>query len=251
MAKISKAAWDLVRDQKVFITPNILKLYVEIQALLSHPETLAEAFSLYASKPIPTPGSVPVKYVRSNPNKISTAVPIEIATTALNAAIQSENLPLCLDIVEKTVCTTSYKRAKVVRRALIPGVGLSLAPIAAYSVASQFSLFQESMSSANATGVAFAGVLAYVGATSTIGIVALTTANDHMDRVTWAGGTPLRERWIREDERQMLDLIAAAWGFKESWRRGEEEGPEWQALKELVAIRGMVLDKVELMEGME
>ncbi|KAI4155888.1 MAG: hypothetical protein LQ340_000668 [Diploschistes diacapsis] len=253
MANISKTIWDLVRDPKVFITPSILKTYVNIQALLSHPETLAEVFSLYASKPIPTPssGPNPIQYVPSNPNNLSTAIPLDVATTALSAAVRSENLPLALDIIDRTVCTTSYKRAKFVKQALIPTTGLALAPVAAYSLATQFSLFQQSMPSANATGLAFAGFLTYAGATATIGIVALTTANDNMDRVTWAGGMPLRERWVREDERAMLDLVAAAWGFKESWKRGEEEGPEWQALKELIGIRGMVLDKVELMEGME
>ena len=122
--------------------------------------------------------------------------------------------------------------------------GVAIGPVAAYSLASQFDAVQESLSSANATGIALAGILTYLVATVTIGGVAVTTANDHMDRVTWASGMPLRERWLREEERGMLDLVAAAWGFKESWRRGEEEGAEWQALKELIGLRGMVLDKV-------
>ena len=79
----------------------------------------------------------------------------------------------------------------------------------------------------------------------------MTTANDHMERVTWANGTPLRERWLREEERQMYDLVAAAWGFKEGWKRGEEEGEDWMALRELIGMRRMMLDRVELMEGME
>lgn len=102
-----------------------------------------------------------------------------------------------------------------------------------------------------ATNVAFAGILAYVGFTATIGMVAVTTANDQMDRVTWATGMPLRERWLKEEERAALDRVAGAWGFKETWRRGEEEGREWEELREWIGRRGMVLDRVELMEGME
>jgi len=102
-----------------------------------------------------------------------------------------------------------------------------------------------------ATNVAFAGILAYVALTGTIGFVAVTTANDQMDRVTWATGTPLRERWLREEERAMIDRVAGAWGFKEKWRRGEEEGSDWAGLREFTGLRGMVLDRVELMEGME
>ncbi len=103
----------------------------------------------------------------------------------------------------------------------------------------------------SATGVAFAGIFTYVAATTTIGYVAITTANDQMDRVTWAIGMPLRERWLREDERGAVDRVAGAWGFKERWRRGDEEGEEWEALREWIGMRGMVLDKSELLEGME
>jgi hypothetical protein len=34
-------------------------------------------------------------------------------------------------------------------------------------------------------------------------------------------------------------------------KRGEEEGVDWEDLREWVGRRGMVLDKVELMDGME
>ena len=102
-----------------------------------------------------------------------------------------------------------------------------------------------------ATQIAFVGILAYVGFTATIGVVAVATANDQMDRVTWATGMPLRERWLREEERAMLDRVAVAWGFKESSKRGEEEGQYWEDLREWVGLRGMVLDRVGLMEGME
>ena len=97
----------------------------------------------------------------------------------------------------------------------------------------------------------FAGLLAYIGFTTTLGMVAITTANDHMNRVTWETGTPLRERWLREEERAMVDRVACAWGFQDLWRRGEEEGRDWQTLRDWIRMRRMVLDKVELMEGME
>jgi hypothetical protein len=61
----------------------------------------------------------------------------------------------------------------------------------------------------------------------------------------------LRERWLREEERAGLDKIVMAWGFKETLRRGEEEGIEWEELKYWCGVRGMVLDAVQLMAGME
>ena len=123
--------------------------------------------------------------------------------------------------------------------------------MAAYAVASNFSALQGAMDAAVATNTAFAGILAYVGVTASIGAVALATANDQMRRVTWAPGVPLRRRWLREDERAALDRIACAWGFQEKARQGEEDGPEWNTLREYIAGRRMVLDRTELMPGME
>ena len=102
-----------------------------------------------------------------------------------------------------------------------------------------------------ATGIAFAGIITYTASVSSIGYVAVTTANDQMDRVVWAQGVPLWERWVREEERAAIDKLAGAWGFQSLEKRGEEEGEEWESLREFVGMRGMVLDKVELMEGME
>ncbi len=79
---------------------------------------------------------------------------------------------------------------------------------------------------------------------------AITTTNDHMERVTWAPGIPLRERWLREEERAAVDKVAISWGFK-GGRQGEEQGVEWEGLREWCGLRGMILDKTELMEGME
>jgi len=94
-------------------------------------------------------------------------------------------------------------------------------------------------------------MLTYVGCVGSIGFIALTTANDQMERVTWAKGMPLRERWLREEERAAIDKVAMSFGFSESEKRGDEEGPEWEEFKEWCGVRGMVVDAVELMDGME
>ena len=249
--RLSDTAYKIVEDPKVFISPRILEIYVNIQSLLGQPDTLSRVLWLYANKPVPKPGTAPIKYTTANPASLAAAVPVKTANEALTAAIQSKNLPLCLDIINTSVCATAFRRTKIFKRAVIPLLGFSLAPLAAYTLASQISVYQDTMSPEMATNVAFAGILAYVALTGTIGVVAVTTANDQMDRVTWATGTPLRERWLREEERAMIDRVAGAWGFKETWRRGEEEGPDWDGLKEFTGLRGMVLDRVALMEGME
>ena len=248
---MSAAANSIIANPTVFITPKILQSYVNIQAMLERPEFLGKALALYARKPIPKPDAIPVQYLPANPDKASSAVPLSVANTALTVAINARNLPLCLDILKATVCTSAFQKNKLTRKAILPLSAFALAPFAIYTFASQLSVYQESMSTDMATKVAFAGILAYVCFTGTIGVVAVTTANDQMDRVTWATGMPLRERWLREDERAMLDRVAGAWGFKESWRRGEEEGQDWEALREWIGLRGMVLDRVGLMEGME
>ena len=107
------------------------------------------------------------------------------------------------------------------------------------------------MSPAYAQNVAFAGIMTYLATISGLGYVVVTTANDQMERVTWAKGVPLWERWVREEERAALDRVAGKWGFEDPLRRGDEEGAEWEGLREFVGVRGMVLDRAELMEGME
>lgn len=249
--QVSKAAYDIVTSPQVFITPLLLAKYVDTQALLGRPDTIPSIFLLYASKPVPRAKTSPIEYTASNPSKASSAVPLSTASNALDAAIDAKNLPICLDVINTTVCASAFRRAKFVRRALIPILGAAMAPAAAYSAASQWAAWQDTLDSQMARNIVFAGLLAYVSFTGTIGVVAATTSNDQMDRVTWASGTPLRERWLREEERAMVDRVACAWGFHESWKRGEEEGPEWQKLREWAGLRGMVVDKVELMEGME
>ena len=248
---ISSTAYSIVTDPRVFITSGILATYIHTQSLLGRPQSFPYILDLYASKRIPQPGRVPIEYKDANPNRASSAVPLVVAHTALKAAIAAKDLPLCLSIIDISVCTSAYRRNKILRHALMPFSGLALAPAAAYVLAAHLAQYQHSMDHQVATNTAFVGILAYIGFTTMIGFVAITTANDQMDRITWATGIPLRERWSREDERALVDQVAGAWGFQDETKRGEEEGGDWEALREWALMRGMVLDKPELMTGME
>lgn len=248
---LSKLVYRIIVHPPVFITPELLQSYITIQCLLNRPRSFPEIFSLYATKRIPQADTTPVTYKTPNPNRARFAVPKPSADMALEAAIKIKDLDLALAVIETTYATPAFRRSKFLRKGLVPLTGLALAPVAAYSVASQLAMQQDTMEPQLATNVAFAGILAYVGFTATIGIVAVTTANDQMDRVTWVLGTPLRERWLREEERAAIDKVACAWGFKDRWKRGEEEGEEWDRLREWIGRGRMVLDRPELMEGME
>ena len=249
---LSRLSNQLLSEPKIFITPRILQAYVSIQSILKRPEHFPEAFSLYATKPIPRPSSFPITYSRANPRSHKNAIAESIADLALEAVIARKNLPLALSIIDTTFCAPAFYRSKILRKAAMPMGGLALAPIASYAIAAYFAQhYQNTMDPGMATNLAFAAILSYIGFTAIIGIVAVTTANDQMVRVTWAGGMPLRERWLREEERAALDRVAVAWGFKEEWKRGMEEGAEWESLREFIGRRGMVLDASNLMQGME
>ncbi|KAL2001319.1 hypothetical protein VTN02DRAFT_1919 [Thermoascus thermophilus] len=248
---ISQLANELLRDEKVFISPGALEYYTKIQTLVKNAEHFPEIFALYANKPVPQANSSPIKYRPQDPKSVNNAVPSELANMALDVAIDQKNLPLVLAIIDNTFCAPAFYRAKVFKKAALPLSGLAAAPAASYAVASWASTLQNTMDPSTATGIAFAATLAYIGFTSSVGIIAITTANDQMERVVWLPGMPLRQRWLREEERAALDKVACAWGFKDPWRRGEEEGEEWEALREFIGIRGMILDKSDLMEGME
>ncbi|OCK80662.1 hypothetical protein K432DRAFT_297195 [Lepidopterella palustris CBS 459.81] len=248
---LSSLAYSLLKHPPVYITPSILSAYITTQSILHRPATFPEAFSLYARKPIPKPSTSPIQYRTQSTTAVTAAIPSPIAAAALSAAIAARSLPLALSVIETSYRAPAFRRAKLLRKALPPLVGATLAPVAAYTLASQLSMYQNTMDGSTATMIAFAGILTYVSATATIGVVAVTTANDQMERVTWATGMPLRERWLREEERAAIDRVAGAWGFKELWKRGEEEGEDWEFLREWIGVRGMVLDKTELLEGME
>lgn len=249
---ISKKSEEIVRHRNVFITPAILKAYVEVQSFLQQPSSFPDVFRLYAEKPVPrVQGSSEIAYSPASPDKINAAIDSTTAIVALTSAIQSHNLPLAIDVITTSFSTPAFKKSKIIRQAAIPIAGLAVAPLAAYALSTSFSSMQQTMDPSTASGVAFAGIMTYIGAVSMVGYVAVTTANDQMDRVTWASGVPLWERWIREEERAAIDRVASAWGFKDPEKRGEEEGEEWESLREWVGVRGMVLDRVSLMEGME
>lgn len=243
----------IIQAPTVFITQEIIQRYIALQVLLGRPQQFPQVLRLYRQKPVPrsTTSAPYVTYSEQNADSPSTAVLPETADAALQGAIDLHDLPLALSVIDETYCTKSYMRSKFLRSALIPVAGAVFTPLAAYSLASRFALIQNTMDNSYATGVAMAGILTYASAVGTIGYVALTTANDQMMRVTWAQGVPLWERWMREEERAALDRVAQAWGFKVMDKWGEEEGFDWNELKERIGLRGMVLDKVELMEGME
>lgn len=248
---VSEKAEEIMRHPDVFITPNVLKSYVQLQSLLHEPSSFPDVFDLYARKPAPKLTGDKVTYSAASPEQIKSAVPSETAQEALAAAIEVHQLPLAIDIISTSYCTPAFKKAKTFKQAAFPIAGLAVAPLGAYTLSQSFSHLQQTMDTGTATGIAFAGIMTYVGAVAMTGYVAVTTSNDQMDRVTWASGVPLWERWVREEERAAIDQLAGAWGFKDIDKRGEEEGEEWEALREWIGSRGMILDRVSLMPGME
>jgi len=248
---LSTLAYKIITHPPVFITSHMLASYVALQSALQRPTTFPEIFELYARKPTPVPGSSPVKYKTPNPKSSKQAISPGIADRALEAAIESTDLHLALAVIETTYATPAFQWNKFVTKALPGLTALGLAPAAALTLASQIPSVTNAADPTQMTIVAFASILTYVTAAGTLGFVAITTRNDQMERVTWIPGLPLRARWSREEERAALDKVAMAWGFKEVSRRGEEEGEEWEDLKEWCGIRGMILDRVSLMEGMQ
>ncbi|KAL4899559.1 hypothetical protein BDW74DRAFT_163390 [Aspergillus multicolor] len=242
---------ELLTDEKLFISSEALSCYVKIHTLLKRPEHFPEIFHLYANKPIPEENSSPIKYLQPNPKSINSAIPVDLANMALDVAIEQRNLGLVLAVIDNTFCTAAFRRAKFFRKAAAPLGILASTPLGCYVAATWAASFQNTMDPSTATAIAFAATLAYVGGTSSIGVLAIMTANDQMERVVWLPGVPLRERWLREEERAALDRVALAWGFKDIYMRGEEEGEEWESLREFIGMRGMILDKTDLMHGMQ
>ncbi|KAI1269188.1 hypothetical protein F5Y18DRAFT_373871 [Xylariaceae sp. FL1019] len=249
--KISETAYLILAHPPVRITTALLEQYITIQSKLVKPETLPKAFQLYASKPIPKEGSTPLTYNTPNPNRPEAAPEAQVIDQALNTAIEARNLDAAVAIIDSTYATKAFIRSKLLRVGLLPFTFISLTPLAAYGIARNFSGLQETMDNKSATAMMFAGILAYVGFTASLGIITITTVNDQMKRVSWAPGIPLRKRWTREEERAAFDKVACAWGFQEEWRQGLESGEEWEALKEYLGHKGMILDRTELMEGMD
>ncbi|KAE8145997.1 hypothetical protein BDV25DRAFT_144125 [Aspergillus avenaceus] len=233
---LTQITYDILTDAKVFISPEALACYTKIQTLLKRAEHFPEIFHLYAHKPVPEENSSPVKYHKANPKDINSAIPTNLAEMALDVAIEQKNLSLVLAITDNTFCASAFQRAKIFKKAAVPLGGLAAAPAACYAAASWAATLQNTMDPSTATGIAFAASLAYVGGVSSVGFLAITTANDQMERVTWQPGVPLRHRWLREEERATMDRVALAWGFKDVYMRGEEEGEEWETLREFIEI---------------
>ncbi|CAK7197503.1 hypothetical protein SEUCBS139899_000150 [Sporothrix eucalyptigena] len=248
--QISDAAYAIADEPRVFLTPALLEQYVQIQARLGRPESLPHVLDLYASKPAPKMEGSEIKYVPQNARRPASAVATTVAELALDVALTAKNLDAAVGVVEHTFAAPAFIRAKLLKKGFLPAFVVVGVPMATYILASQLAEAQTNMDTTTATSLAFAAILAYIGFTGTIGVVANTTANDQMKRVTWAPGTPLRERWLREEERAALDSVACAFGFREAHRYGEEEGAEFQALREYIMRKGMLLDQIELMEGM-
>ncbi|KAK5053971.1 hypothetical protein LTR84_001933 [Exophiala bonariae] len=248
---LAELTWKLARDPKVFIGPDILTIYTRVQCLLGKPEYLPEIFNLYAHKKIPVRDSSPVTYSNPWSRLPKYAVPEAMAYLALQAAIVKKNLPLALAIIDTTVATPAYLAQRVLSRAAIPLLGVAALPAVAYAGASWVAKTQNTMDYEMAKYTSIAAAMAYIGTLSTIGFVAITTSNDQMERVVWRPGTHLNQRWLREDERKAFDRLALAWGFENKGRWGEEVGEDWQTLRDECGARSMILDKTDLMEGMQ
>lgn len=248
---VSKLSNAIVKDEKVFISPEALAAYTKTHALLRKPEHFPEIFHLYANKPVPEANSHPIKYSTPNPKSINNAIPTDLANLALDIAIETKNLGLVVGVIDQTFCAPAFHRSKVFRKASFPILGLGCAPAACYGIASWLSTMQVAMDPAMAKGIMVSCIFTYVFGTSSLALLSILTHNDQMERVVWIPGVPLRQRWLREEERAALDRVAVAWGFKDISMRGEEEGEEWESLREFIGLRGMILDKTDLMPGMQ
>jgi hypothetical protein len=244
--------YHLLRDPKVNITLPALRFYTNTQCLLGKPEYLPEIFHLYASKPLATQSSSNISFKPpSRPWLPRLAVPLPLAELALTTAIHKRDMGLAVAITDTTVATPSYRLRRFLQQAMPKISLLSVVPLTAWTIASWAATYQNTFDPVTAKQMALMGGLAYVGTFGTVGYVAVTTWSDHHDRVHWQVGKPLGRRWLEEDERLFLDRIAQAWGFEERKRRGEEQGEEWEALRDTCGLRGMVLDKTEFLEGMQ
>lgn len=248
--KISQAAYDMVASPNVILTTEILDLYVDIQSKLAQPSSIPDVFELFATKPQPKKSGEAVTYKKVNANRASAAIDLEVADKALSAAMAAKDLDAAIGIVEACYTGKPFLKQKLLKAASLPAILTVATPFAAYTIAHQFAVAHYNVDPATATKITFAAGMAYVIFTGSLGLIAKATVADHMVRVTWANGMPLRDRWLREEEREALDKIAQAWGFRETWRHGEEGGTEWACLREYIGQKGMVLDRVEFMEGM-
>jgi len=212
-AELAKLAFTIINHPSVFISEDVLAAYVDLAVCLRQLINLPAAFALYAKKPYFRPGSsTPSKTYPTLPKY---AVPDKTASKALDAAVSTKDMELALDIINTTYGAPAYRWNKIIRKAAPAGAAALLSPAAVYILSQQAAKYQDVVDQGLAAKYAFAGLLAYLGFTASIGLVALTTANDQMERVTWLVGTPLSRRWLYEDERAAYDRLAQGWGFKD------------------------------------
>ncbi|EGX91352.1 hypothetical protein CCM_05510 [Cordyceps militaris CM01] len=249
--RISRAAWSIISSPDVEMTPDFLETYVRIQHQLGRPESLPAVFALYATKSRPVVENGIVAYRRTNPNAASRAVETAVVNMALQTAIDAKNLDASLGIIEAGFCVPAFKRAKLIKHGTAPAIGLLTLPFGIIGLSTAYAAYwQNTMDVTTATAIGAAGISGYLFVVGSLGVIAKLSHKDQMKRVTWTPGTPLRYRWMREEERAALDKVALAWGFKEPWRHGEEMGADWEGLREYMGYRQMILDRVEFMDGM-
>lgn len=249
--KISQTAYNVIVHPNVELSADALESYVTIQSLLGRSESLPSILELYAHKPKPEVKDGVVRYVSQNPNAASKAIEKGVADIALQTAIDAKNLDAALGITEAAFCVKAFKRQKLLKRGAPPAIALSTLPFGIVGLGAAYATYwQNTMDVTTAASLGVAGISGYFFVTGSLGLIAKLSHKDQMKRVTWLPGTPLRYRWMREEEREALDKIACAWGFRESWRYGEETGPDWEGLREYMGYRQMILDRVEFMEGM-
>lgn len=233
------------------MTPQFLELYIHTQAQLGRPESLPSVLELYASKRKPVVKNGEIQYVAPNVNSAARAIEVGVADLALQTAIDAKHLDSALGIIEASYCVPAFRRQKLIKHGSAPAMGLATLPFGIFGLSTAYAAYwQNTMDITTATGIGVAGISGYFFVVGSLGIIAKLSNKDQMKRVTWTPGTPLRYRWLREEERAALDKVACAWGFKEPWRHGEETGPEWEGLKEYMGYRQMLLDRVEFMDGM-
>jgi hypothetical protein len=247
---LSSLVFRLLNDPRVFITPDILRTFLALQRLTRDPTIIPAVFALYANKAVlPPSGRGPAR--KPNPKAAKSAIPPSAAHAALEIAMDAGDITAALDVIDTSYAAPAFRRNKVIRKVLPwAGVG-AITPGALWVLAEQLAGLQDTVPQETAVAYAFGGLMAYAGISTGMGMLAIGTANDQMERVTWVPGTPLRERWLREEERAALDAVAMAWGFQDEARRGEEEGEEWELLKEVAGRKGMVVDAPNLLKHME
>lgn len=248
--RLAKTLYTLLEDPKIFITEPSLTTYTSIITSLSLPQYLPAIFRLYAHKPIPVPGSKPIKYRNPFSRAPKYAIPLKVTDEAINSAIARRDLPLTITLIDLTVNTPQYFAAKFLRKAALPLVGASSVIPLSYSLSNSAAMYQLSWDPDTFFWMCMAGSTAYLGTMGTLLWITVSTWNDHHKRVRWVPGTPLGRRWFREEERMYFDRVAAAWGYQDINRHGEETGEEWEALREVLGLRYLEVDRSSLLPGM-